>query len=162
MAISVTQASKTSEGSVMESASVVVRIAESASVVVRIVALTMLCVAVFVRRLPLDYFTDLRFVVCIAGVLGYLCAFFSKRIGWRRGIACVLGLGMGLAALLFRPIDLVRLPRSVWQQIDQAVAVLIMVSLLFDLWQFLFPGQSAPLRDDLDITQPPVGSRGTA
>jgi Na+/alanine symporter len=90
--------------------------------IARIAAVIMLFLAL--ARLPYGYYTLLRFVVCGTTAYGaYLASTEQKKPAW----AWIFG----IIAVLFNPFIPVHITRDIWAVIDIAVALLLVVSLLF-------------------------------
>ena len=70
------------------------------------------------------YFTLLRLVVCGTAVYIALLAREAGRLGW-----CVV---LGITALLFNPIIIVRMERADWQNFDIGAVVLLTAA----AWRF--------------------------
>jgi uncharacterized membrane protein YccC len=92
-------------------------------IVARIAAAIMLFLAL--ARLPYGYYTLLRFVVC--GTTAYGAYFAStdeqKKPAW--------AWTFGIIAILFNPFIPIHLSRDIWAVIDVAIALVLVVSLLF-------------------------------
>jgi len=88
------------------------------SAVVVITALVLVVGAV--ATLPYGYFQFLRVLVCgCAGYLWYLLFASDKHSGWM--------VVTGVVAVLFNPFLPIYLPRGVWQILDVASAVLLVI-----------------------------------
>jgi len=70
-----------------------------------------------------DYYTLLRWVVCGVAAFAAFQAGKSKKTGWMWALVIV--------ALAFNPLLPVHLQRDTWAVIDLAVAVLLVVSIVF-------------------------------
>jgi hypothetical protein len=91
-------------------------------IVARIAAAIMLFLAL--GRLPYGYYTLLRFVVSGTTAYGaYFASTEQKKLAW----AWIFG----IVAVLFNPFIPIHLSRDTWAVIDIAVALLLLVSLLF-------------------------------
>ena len=105
-------------------------------IIARIVAIAMLIFAV--GRLPYDYYTLLRFVVCGVSAYGVYCA---VEIVGENGWAWFFG----VVAVLFNPLLPIYLKKDTWAFIDLGVALLLVVSLFL----FNYPqSESRKLRID--------------
>lgn len=94
----------------------------TAFIIARIAAAIMLFLAL--GRLPYGYYTLLRFVVCGTTAYGaYLASTEQKKPAWVWTF--------GIIAVLFNPFIPIHLTRDIWAVIDVAVALLLIVSLLF-------------------------------
>lgn len=72
---------------------------------------------------PYDYYTILRFVVCVVATYGTFLSIKIKKEGWAW---C-----FGIIAVLFNPIVPIHLSRVIWATIDIGVAIILLVSLFF-------------------------------
>jgi hypothetical protein len=91
-------------------------------IIARIAAAIMLFLAL--GRLPYGYYTFLRFVVCGTTIYGaYVASTEQKKPAW--------AWTFGIIAVFFNPFIPIHLSRDIWAVIDIAVALLLIVSLLF-------------------------------
>jgi len=89
-------------------------------IIARIVAIIMLIFAV--GRLPYDYYTLLRFIVCGVTAYGVYCAVeIAGKNGW--------AWAFGAVAVLFNPIFPIYLKKDTWAPIDLGVALFLFISL---------------------------------
>ena len=94
----------------------------AAFIIARIASAIMLFLAL--GKFPYGYYTLLRFVVCGTTACGaYLASTEQKKPAW--------AWTFGIIAVLFNPFIPIHLSRDIWAVIDIAVALLLVVSLLF-------------------------------
>ena len=87
--------------------------------IARIIAAILLFLAL--GKHPYGYYKLLRFVVCGVTVYGVYFAIKMEKIGWVWTF--------GIIAVLFNPLIPIYLRRGIWQFIDLAVAVLLLLSI---------------------------------
>jgi len=88
-------------------------------VVARVIAGILLLIAL--DRLPYDFYTLLRFVVCGVTAYGAYLALELKRKEWMWSF--------GIVAVLFNPIVPIHLRKDTWAFIDVGVAIFLFVSI---------------------------------
>ena len=91
------------------------------STLARLVAASLLFWAL--ARHPYDYFSILRWVTCAVSIYTAYVAYSQKIVGW----AWV----MGVIAVLFNPLIIVRLKRETWTPIDVITGIVLLVSIWF-------------------------------
>jgi len=91
------------------------------STVARIVAAGLLFWAL--GKHPYDYFTILRWVTCAVALYALYVAYSQKAIGW--------AWTMGVIAVLFNPLIIVRLKRATWRPIDVIAGIVLLISIWF-------------------------------
>ena len=92
-----------------------------ASIVAKLIATGLLFGAL--ARHSYDYYTLLRWVVCVVSAFAAVRAADAHQTGWLWAFAIV--------ALLFNPVIPVHLKRDTWAFIDFGVAVFLLVSIAF-------------------------------
>jgi len=86
--------------------------------IIKIAVAAVLLIAL--ASLPIGYYTFLRIVVCIAGVILGVAYFESKRL---------LSIVFVAVAILFNPILPIYLSREIWIPIDIITAILFIISI---------------------------------
>jgi len=89
-------------------------------VAAKLVASGLLVVAAFLRY-PYDYYTLMRWVVCIVSAFGMLHAISIARHRW--------AWTLGITGVFFNPVFPVHLKREVWSCVDVVAAGVITVSI---------------------------------
>lgn len=96
------------------------RIPIDGSAIARVFAAGALLLAV--RHWPYDYYTVLRWVVCVVGAYGACCAFNGGNRIW----AWIFG----SLAVLFNPVAPLHFARKTWNLLDVLAAMVLLLSLV--------------------------------